>query len=702
MEDDDRDYRYDCNVNGDAPGFPPPPQSPKPAKSGAFSYDNKNGLRVGGFSHAPLEDLKLLFRKNASTARRAVATKPWITAQLHLYGIAFNKSAKAAELRSTLEAAVKGRMCTEGGPPSITTMREQLVTQFAQNREHYARAVKKHKLDIDQWHGQNFSKLDDPGDEARYDLDLFFSKYFVDGQGLPAPNKTPEPVIIWDLHDRPRSLRDHVDAIPGLEARAKGFLTVIAWAPEFEKGITTAFSMIDTRPGIEYDRPTLEALFDPDHFLAKYFLDGLHGKPVFRKQKTPVILTVHATYTNSFANLSRAAKHVPELLVEATSKPIEEDHSWGREKACVIVGWAKQVIPQMKLWKSRIAQLEELDVKRGERDKEKAILATLKPHIDYIRTHRPPPSGPFTVDQLAGSYIIQCRLIQDDYACELGSMTLDVHAPTSTHGAVAAFNFGLVEGTMLLASSEEYLELLREEQAVTSSDEEEELTDSEHFPVSGKRKAKASQQTGSKNFKRRLGGDRSQNPSRFYLQWAGCDIGTGELALDEDHERTGNFDLDKSGMTARGQFRYPSFFGDKLLVFTLLKIADKPRKQPGAWSSYREGDHAAMADEPHRDRDRDSLLNHEIDNLDYPPKAPASGAGARANVQKPSISRWWQWELTMLIVSLIAFIALIIVLAVEDGKPVRRWGPLTLNSINTILTTVTGSSMTAIVGSALS
>lgn len=113
MDDDDRDYRYNCYMNEDIEGFPPPPQSPKPVKSGAFSYDNKNGLRVRDISRAPLGDLTLLFRKNAPSWRRAIATKPWLTAQLRLYDIAFDKSAKVGELRATLEAAVKGRKVSE-------------------------------------------------------------------------------------------------------------------------------------------------------------------------------------------------------------------------------------------------------------------------------------------------------------------------------------------------------------------------------------------------------------------------------------------------------------------------------------------------------------------------------------------------------------------------------------------------------------
>ena len=58
----------------------------------------------------------------------------------------------------------------------------------------------------------------------------------------------------------------------------------------------------------------------------------------------------------------------------------------------------------------------------------------------------------------------------------------------------------------------------------------------------------------------------------------------------------------------------------------------------------------------------------------------------------------WRWEVTMLLVPLIASVALLIVLAVEDRNEYRRWGPLTLNAVNTILTTVTVSSMTAFIG----
>jgi hypothetical protein len=95
-----------------------PPPSPEPLKSGVFTYD-ENGIKAGGFTRATFEELRLLFRKNASSARVRSATKPWVTAQLHLYGIPFRAKASAAELKSALETAVKNRQVRKA---DLTTM----------------------------------------------------------------------------------------------------------------------------------------------------------------------------------------------------------------------------------------------------------------------------------------------------------------------------------------------------------------------------------------------------------------------------------------------------------------------------------------------------------------------------------------------------------------------------------------------------
>src|SRR5271154_5963882 len=87
------------------------PRTPELVRSKAFTY-GKDGIKVNDIPRASIPDLRLLFRKNAASSRVRAATKPWVTAQLQLYGIPFKKSDGARELKAMLETAVKtGKVC---------------------------------------------------------------------------------------------------------------------------------------------------------------------------------------------------------------------------------------------------------------------------------------------------------------------------------------------------------------------------------------------------------------------------------------------------------------------------------------------------------------------------------------------------------------------------------------------------------------
>ncbi|KAL1981850.1 hypothetical protein VTN96DRAFT_2095 [Rasamsonia emersonii] len=127
--------------------------SPEPVRSGVFTY-GKDGIQASGISRAPLSELRLLFRKNASAARVRAATKPWITAQLQLYGIPFKKSDSAAQLRAALESAVKTGKCNTPGP-SIAALEQSLSEQYQQR-------LKAHEKEVDRWREATFAQLDSP------------------------------------------------------------------------------------------------------------------------------------------------------------------------------------------------------------------------------------------------------------------------------------------------------------------------------------------------------------------------------------------------------------------------------------------------------------------------------------------------------------------------------------------------------------
>ena len=69
---------------------------------------------------------------------------------------------------------------------------------------------------------------------------------------------------------------------------------------------------------------------------------------------------------------------------------------------------------------------------------------------------------------------------------------------------------------------------------------------------------------------------------------------------------------------------------------------------------------------------------------------------------KTSTLRWWTWELAMCGLALVTFVALVVVLAVEDGTPSRKFGPLTLNAVDTIITTIICSALMGFTGAAVS
>jgi hypothetical protein len=87
------------------------PTTPELVRSKAFTY-GKDGIKANDIPRESISNLRLLFRKNAASSRVRAATKPWVTAQLQLYGIPFKKSDGARELKAMLETAVKtGKVC---------------------------------------------------------------------------------------------------------------------------------------------------------------------------------------------------------------------------------------------------------------------------------------------------------------------------------------------------------------------------------------------------------------------------------------------------------------------------------------------------------------------------------------------------------------------------------------------------------------
>ncbi|KAH8699091.1 hypothetical protein BGW36DRAFT_377269 [Talaromyces proteolyticus] len=541
------------------------PQSPEPIRSGSFTY-SKNGIAACNISRAPLSELKQLFRKNASSTRVAVATRPWLTAQLQLYGIPFQKSRTAPQLKATLEDAVRAGKCNSLAP-SIAAFEKSLS-------EEYQQQLAAHSEDVNSWKDAVFSSLSSPVEEAHFDLDRFMAKYFLDHlHGQPAPEKTKEPLVLENFNHG-SELQKATQAIPGLAAHTTDRLTVVGWATELQRGIDTAFANLSS-PDAKFDIPTLEAAFDLDRFLGKYFLNGLNGKPAPSKTPNPITLD---PFFRHISKLEMAVASIPGLnlcMVEGIFNLKYTVIGWDLGKIKLRV---REIAEKKTRYKAEKAA-EELA------EKEKRWQEILQPHQEYKNSHRALP-GPLALGHLAGSYVVRCEPLEGYYD-EGAIITLNIMQPSSIHGTTAVFDFGMIEGTMLLALSHDALEPLRLEMDVDSDEEElDRESDSDDYTGNRKRKKKESNNTNQIQIKRRLG--ETPVPNRLYFQWAGRETGNGEIQTDPDNKHTGYLDFNEGKTSARGEFLYPAFFLNEKVKLEIYKVADQPSGTPARWSSFSE------------------------------------------------------------------------------------------------------------------
>lgn len=613
--------------------------SPNPVHSGAFSYD-KDGLQLDGIPRASLHELKLVFR--TYTPRNP--TKAWIIAQLKLFGLEgkIKKSDKGAVLMGRLEDYVKSgkvgslffltyslgyitpscdkpladiHVQSNYLPPELAELEKSLSKQYEEQSWAYTK-------DVNRERDAKFAKLGSPIEEAKHDPHRFLAKYFLDGlHGKPSPEKTRKAMILkngtlWGLANA-------AEDIPGLKVHQYDWIqsiTVIGWEDCFEAGMDEAFAslapskdsfdhasdmcvldeivkaatkalMDDSLPDLpeSSDSSNLasrELIFDVNRFLAKYFLDGLNGKP--DPMKTPDPIAVSAPIRIQRFPYEAAISRVPELELCY----LEMRHYVRR----VVIGWGRDKVEGRK----REIQAEEARVKA---EREAAEMAekdedwkfSLPAHHAYLENYQP-PSGLLDLDRLVGKYIVRCDKL-DDYATSTKAMSIEASTKTmhihprserSARGLVAAFDFDMIAGTMLLGNSDDAVHQLSQDMYDSSDGDWSECYDSDlDGDLSDSRKRKAKNESISRPIKRRLG--EAPRPNRVYLLWGGRETGEGEIQVDTANGQSGYLDFDEQTATAQGQFSYPTFFGAKEPVgFSIYKVSDHPSERPEAWARLSE------------------------------------------------------------------------------------------------------------------
>jgi hypothetical protein len=124
--------------------------------------------------------------------------------------------------------------------------------------------------------------------------------------------------------------------------------------------------------------------------------------------------------------------------------------------------------------KEREEAEEQAEREKAEAEKKATWERRCKGHYELVAKQQQHPS-PFGLAHLPGKYLVQWHSEDYDYFNELDGedeMKINILPTESPHGVKASFNFGLVEGAMLLAMSKRGVELLRDEQPKHSSDSE--------------------------------------------------------------------------------------------------------------------------------------------------------------------------------------------------------------------------------------
>lgn len=324
---------------------------------------------------------------------------------------------------------------------------------------------------------------------------------------------------------------------------------------------------------------SVEAHFDLDRFIARYFLNTLFGVPVYQRTPHPVLVHGWVGTPQFHHRLSKITRCVKRLSATWFTKLD------GSEMG--IIGWA----PGPNL----VAEPMRVDIEREKaaaearrvEEENRPWMYALQPHFFAYLEHRPPlASDAFDLRHLVGWWIVKCPATEKQWGGVPGNMTLDiVDQPTSRFGVQAAMDFHLMHGTMLLASTTDTLDRLGEWFAGFE-------TDFEPMPgPEGRRRKKPAPKMPRELKETSMivrPSEEAPKLGRVYVEWMGRQVGEGDVEIDEDNRNTGCIDFDlETRAVGMGTMVYASFFGrHKPLEFWVYKVSDHPLRLPEVWSNF--------------------------------------------------------------------------------------------------------------------
>jgi hypothetical protein len=236
-------------------------------------------------------------------------------------------------------------------------------------------------------------------------------------------------------------------------------------------------------------------------------------------------------------------------------------------------------------------EAKELQAADEERENEREEM-----HRDYLNTlkRKKGPKGPKTYSPV-GSYIIDCKEIEEQWPDKAEDLGLDISQTEEPGVFEASFDFGVLEGAMIISAEKNTLEQYcsqldseaesdwdEDEENDEDEDEDEDDIENDRKPTTGsKRKAEAPRGRGRPPKKSKAG---AAQPRTYLLRLKCRETGEGQI-----------FSTAGKGTIIFKDEKFASFIGKADLPcvgqgvpFTARKISDAPAGAGNSWADYSE------------------------------------------------------------------------------------------------------------------
>lgn len=348
-----------------------------------------------------------------------------------------------------------------------------------------------------------------------------------------------------------------------------------------------------------YKQLTLEEMAEhlPEYIFKKYFLD-VSGRPAPKKKTKVLVVPIPGNSASVRRKVLEEADKVAGLRYEISTM-----------SGSVYLGWDETAVRKARddfdeeMKREMKREREELEARQEKREAERS-----KMHADYLLREAGRAKGGKNSWSVAGEYIIDCDTIEGEWPDQSEDMSLTV-SETETPGIFRAdFDFGVVEGIMILSSQEAALERYcdgldrkglrssnrygysEDDSDDDSDDDEDEDEDEDEDQQSAaatgsKRKAVHGRGPPSKKTK-----GSTKQPLKWFLRWRGRETDEGEEILYNNDEK-GTIQFDNSEFASfKGGINID--FVDEHVAFTGRKVSGPSGRKSSdttqVWAGYTE------------------------------------------------------------------------------------------------------------------